>query len=86
MSDEPDRVESEPSLEWATSDELLNELATRSRAFIFVWQRDEQGNAGRSTQDLHWHGGIFAAHGLAVYAGRCTAVAIKELANGQNME
>lgn len=80
MSDEPDRVESEQPLKWATTEELLRELSVRHEAFIFAYQKEQQGNAGANMYDLHWHGGMAAAHGLAVYTARCTAIALKALA------
>lgn len=84
MMDEPDCVESKrppvEDLAWATTEELLEELSRRHEAFIFVYQKEQQGNAKNSVHNLNWYGGIAAAHGLAIYAARSTAVALNAIA------
>ena len=54
-----------------TMSELIDEITSRTKAFVLIYAKETVGDATKASHSLSYGGGICAASGLARYADCC---------------
>ena len=66
--------EESPSLEFATIDQITDEIDRRTKAFVLVLSDDSKDGV-RTSHSLSFGGGLFTARGLSEYASAAFTLA-----------
>lgn len=61
-------MDTTPSLDTATMEEIVDELGRRHPGALIVWLEDHKTNPELEKANAEWRGGTTLARGLAAYA------------------